>query len=148
MDNQDYMIGGAFMGNDVQKDDGGNVVLVEAYQHIDPNVLGKADGYGKRGKMITHEITEAYYGAEIALKNGVGCGDSRNPNSYYLMAHKKATEQKTIIRRYLDSNLKIMKSNPRNGDIVRGEVFLFSYPNGVEEEFHSIPYKEPKQFIP
>ena len=98
--------------------------------------------------MITHEITEAYYGAEIALNKGMKCGDSRSPNSYYLMAHNKATKQNTIIRRYLDSNLKIMKRDPYAKETVCGEVFFISYPNGVEEEFYSSPYKEPKQFIP
>ena len=143
MDNQDYMIGGAFMGNRFQRNENGDIVLVDAIQHVDPNLLGAADGYGERGKMITHEITEAYYGAEIALEEGVESGDSRSPNNCYTRAHNRATKQNTIKRYYLDKDYDIMKGEPVAGETVTGEAFFVSYPSGIikEQEIYRIPYK-------
>ena len=63
------MIGGAYLGHEVEKDENGDVVYVKAYQSVDPNVLAKADSYSEKGKMITHEVTEAYEGAKIGKKN-------------------------------------------------------------------------------
>ena len=98
------MTGGAFMGNTVTTDADGNV-KVSANQEVNPNVLGSADEHTKTpGKMMMHEATEAYEGAKISQKTGVGAGmatiaDQQNPLSVYSRVHNKATPQTTVYQR-------------------------------------------------
>jgi len=95
------LVGGAFMGNTVTKDANGNV-KVSANQEVNPNVLGSADAHTKTpGKMMMHEATEAYEGAKISQKAGVGArpviaADEDNPRSVYSRAHNRATPQTPV----------------------------------------------------
>ena len=99
--------GGAFLGAYVggYNDDDGKFVAtyVRAYQIINPIVLAAADNYlGTPGSLTLHEITEAYQGALLALKDQKNIpfatkADENNPNSYYNLAHKAATPQKATI---------------------------------------------------
>lgn len=101
------MIGGSFMGNTVTKDADGNTKVV-ANQEVNPNVLGSADAHTNTpGKMIMHEATEAYAGAQISQKEGVGVGpatqaDVANPTSVYNRAHNSATSQTPVYQTLYD----------------------------------------------
>ena len=103
------MTGGAFMGNTVTTDADGNSKVV-ANQEVNPNVLGSADAHTNTpGKMIMHETTEAYAGAQISQKNGVGVGpatqaDAANPSSVYSKAHNRATPQTPVYQTLYDKN--------------------------------------------
>jgi RHS repeat-associated protein len=103
------MIGGAFMGNTVTKDADGNTKVV-ANQEVNPNVLGSADAHTNTpGKMIMHEATEAYAGAQISQKEGTGVGvatqaDVANPTSVYNRAHNKATSQTPVYQTLYDKS--------------------------------------------
>jgi hypothetical protein len=62
--------------------------------------------------MIMHEATEAYAGAQISQKSGVGVGpatqaDRDNPSSVYSRADNKATSQSTLYQTLYDKNGKI-----------------------------------------
>jgi len=108
----DLLIGGAFMGNTVTKDANGNVKIT-ANQEVNPNVLGSADDQTKTpGKMIMHEVTEAYAGAQISKNVGAGVGpatqaDAADPSSVYSRAHSSATSQSTVQRTLYDVDGKI-----------------------------------------
>lgn len=86
-------IGGAFMGNTVTN---GSVV---ASQEVNPSVFGRAETFtGKSGQLMMHEVTEAFEGAKISQKAGVGVGpatkvDADNLESVYSRAHNSATSQ-------------------------------------------------------
>lgn len=103
------MTGGAFMGNTVTTDADGNKT-VNAYQEVNPNVLGSADAHtNTQGKMMMHEATEAYAGAQISKKSGVSAGpatqaDASNPRSVYSKAHRKATSQTPFYQTLYDTN--------------------------------------------
>ena len=103
------LVGGAFMGNSVRKDANGNTNVI-ANQEINPNVLGKADEHTRTpGKMIMHEITEAYAGAQISKKMGIGASqatkaEENNPSSVYFRAHHKATPQSPVQQELFDSS--------------------------------------------
>ena len=86
------MIGGAFMGNKTENG------MTNAYQEVNPIVLGLADG-NSSGKMIMHEITEAYQGALYSRKHNYGNVGPTNTilgNEVYNHAHNKATSQNCI----------------------------------------------------
>ena len=114
-------VGGAFMGNIVTEG------KVEANQEINPSVLGSADSFtGTPGKMIMHELTEAYYGALLSKKDGISAPKATNEdlldsNSIYSMAHNLATPQTTVYVNYYDRRNK--KLNDPNG-AVRAEWFV------------------------
>ena len=103
------MVGGAFMGNTVTTDANGNKAVV-ANQEVNPNVLGSADTHTKTaGKMMMHEATEAYAGAQLSQKSGVSAApatqaDSNNPRSVYMRAHNKATSQTPVSQTLYDRN--------------------------------------------
>jgi hypothetical protein len=103
------MVGGAFMGNIVSNNDIENL-KVTANQEINPNILEIADEFTKTpGKLIMHELTEAYEGARISQKTGVGVGaatqaDVTNPISVYNKAHNKATPQTNVYQTIYDKN--------------------------------------------
>ena len=62
------LVGGAFMGTNVELDANGNVVHTTAYQEVNPQVLNEADKYSSKGTFMMHELTEAYEGAKISAK--------------------------------------------------------------------------------
>ncbi|MDD2244968.1 MAG: DUF6443 domain-containing protein [Dysgonamonadaceae bacterium] len=103
------MVGGAFMGNTVTTDANGNKAVV-ANQEVNPNVLGSADTHTKTaGKMMMHEATEAYAGAQLSQKSGVSAApatqaDANNPRSVYMRAHNKATSQTPVSQTLYDRN--------------------------------------------
>ncbi len=86
-------IGGAFMGNTVTNGS------VAASQEVNPSVFGRAEAVtGKPGQLMMHEVTEAFEGAKISQKAGVGVGpatqaDADNLESVYSRAHNSATSQ-------------------------------------------------------
>ena len=106
------MVGGSFMGNTVTTDASGNTKVV-ANQEVNPNVLGSADAHtNTMGKMMMHETTEAYAGAQISQKAGVGVGSATqaevdNPSSVYNRAHNKATSQTPVYRTLYDRSGKV-----------------------------------------
>ena len=81
-----------------------------ANQEVNPNVLGSADAHtNKQGKMMMHEATEAYVGAQISKKSGVSASpatwaDASNPRSVYRKAHRKATPQTRVYQTLYDKN--------------------------------------------
>jgi hypothetical protein len=97
-----------------------------ANQEVNPNVLGNADAHtNTTGKMIMHEATEAYGGAQISQQAGAGVevatqADFVNPQSVYYRAHNGATPQTPIGQTIYDSNGKQLQMLP-NGN----------YPNNV-----------------
>ena len=101
------MIGGAFMGNEVSYSIEGDV-HINAFQEVNPIVLGSADDFTHTaGKMLLHEVTESYIGAQITQKMGTGVGpatqtDATNINSVYSRAHNKATPQTPIFQTMYD----------------------------------------------
>ena len=106
------MIGGAFMGNCIEKEDNGSVKII-ANQEINPNVLNIADLHtNSMGKMIMHELTEAYEGAKISKETGVGAlpaitAEVHSPTSIYNQAHNKATPQNVVYEYMYDRTGKI-----------------------------------------
>lgn len=102
-------IGGAFISNTVTTDANGNVSVV-ANQEVNPNVLSSADAHtNTMGKMMMHEVTEAYAGAQISQKTGVGASpatqtDIANPRSVYNRARNRATSQTPVFRTLYDKS--------------------------------------------
>ncbi|MDR2037601.1 MAG: hypothetical protein LBQ60_06730 [Bacteroidales bacterium] len=91
-----YFIGGAFMGNEVQRDEDNNIT-VTANQEVNPNVLGAADEHTETlGKLTMHEATEAYQGAKISQKKGISSPNSASPGTVYQRAHRRATPQTPV----------------------------------------------------
>lgn len=103
------MVGGAFMGNTVTSEtavnpSGQTVPVVEARQEINPEVTKSADNFfGTPGKLVLHEVTEAYQGALISQQSGVSAGVGSMTNQTYLSAHAAAVPQSGNIRsRFVD----------------------------------------------
>jgi RHS repeat-associated protein len=108
VDSNQLMVGGAYLGHDVEKNENGDVVYVKAYQSVDPNVLDKADTYSEKGKMITHEVTEAYEGAKIGKKTGKDDKYRIKDNKIqqcktYKTAHFRASEQNIVQERFIST---------------------------------------------
>ena len=62
------VVGGAFMGNTIETNNETQETTVIANQTINPETLKTIDDFKKSpGKMIMHEVSEAYYGARISL---------------------------------------------------------------------------------
>lgn len=104
IDNNQLMVGGAYLGHKVEKDENGDVNYVKAFQSVDPNVLAKADTYSEKGTMITHEITEAYEGAKIGKKSGKDDmlnirNNEIQPFKTYNKAHSRASRQNKVWQR-------------------------------------------------
>jgi hypothetical protein len=120
------MIGGAFMGNTVTTDADGNRTVV-ANQEVNPNVLGAADAHTKtQGKMMMHEVTEAYAGAQISQESGVSSPPSNVEGSIYNAAHNRATPQTTVYETIYDSKGNKLQMLPDG-----------KYPNNVAKaEWH------------
>ena len=101
-------VGGAFLGNTVTVDSNGDNNVV-ANQLVNPNVLGRADAHtNTMGKMMMHEVTEAYSGARISQKSGVSASiankvESADPFSIYNRAHSRATPQTPVKEIMYDS---------------------------------------------
>ena len=89
----DLFIGGAFMGNMFSN----NKVI--AFQEINPDVLNDADlATNTPGKMIMHEVSEAYEGALISYETGIAAPPAKDGelNVIYNRAHNNATPQTAI----------------------------------------------------
>ena len=135
------MVGGAFMGNTVHADGNGRRT-VEARQEINPNVLGSADAHTRTpGKMIMHEVTEAYAGAEISMRSGKNAvpasgADENNPQSVYMRAHNRATPQSLVESKYYDKN---GKETTNITDVVRAEWYVTR--NGRKQIIQRLPYE-------
>jgi RHS repeat-associated protein len=85
-------IGGAFMGNTVSTTNG--IVTAVANQEVNPNVLGSmSTAHGKPGADMLHEITEAYQGAIISIRQGISSPREGQPGSVYNQAHSSASSQ-------------------------------------------------------
>lgn len=86
------------MGNTVNADG-----TVTARQEVNPEILGAmSNAYGKPGQDMMHEVTEAYRGALISQRTGVGVGpateaDVNNPTSVYNRAHNAAISQSGLV---------------------------------------------------
>lgn len=101
-------VGGAFMGNEVTLDENGNVKSVDAYQEINPIVLGKADKCSKEGTFIMHELTEAFEGAKISENKRKSSPPSFKSGSVFKEAHKEASRQPAVYER-LKNNDDVVK---------------------------------------
>ncbi|MGV6944283.1 RHS repeat-associated core domain-containing protein [Sphingobacterium kyonggiense] len=100
-----YSIGGSFLGNDMVSHEGSSYVV--AYQFTNPDLLGSADGFmGTMGKLMMHEVTEAFEGGKISLKSGVPADPpfGGKQSSVYRTAHRRATTQTPIMERFYDAN--------------------------------------------
>ena len=98
-------VGGAFMGNEVSFNEDGTAKAV-AHQDVNPDVLKKmSDAHGKSGADMFHELTEAYEGAIISIKNRESSPNSNSANSVYPKAHNKASPQSgPVYQRFYDKN--------------------------------------------
>lgn len=120
-------VGGAFMGNEVTLDENGNVKSVDAYQEINPIVLGKADKCSKEGTFIMHELTEAFEGAKISENKRKSSPPSFKSGSVFKEAHKEASRQPAVYER-LKNNDDVVKDKSEANSV---EWFVGS-PNYVE----------------
>ncbi|SFM90558.1 hypothetical protein SAMN05428949_1242 [Chitinophaga sp. YR627] len=92
-------VGGAFGGNKVLSDkiDGKN--KVDAFQDVNPNILGAADHEANTvGQYALHEVTEAYEGAKISQRSGVSAPGT---GSIYNKAHQRASKQPFNIAEFI-----------------------------------------------
>ena len=97
LENGDFFIGGAFMGNEYDKETN----TVTAFQTVNPDVLNKMSSVrGKPGQDIMHEISEAYEGGKIALNNKTSYPESGDSNPIYPTAHTLAIPQSCTIFSY------------------------------------------------
>ena len=104
------MVGGAFMGNTVEKSDDGETT-VRASQEVNPDVLSAIDeSVGISGTTILHEITEAYAGALLSRSSQQSSPPSNDPNSVYPIAHKMATPQPAVREEYFDFRGVVLRS--------------------------------------
>jgi hypothetical protein len=121
------MIGGAFMGNTVTTDANGNRTVV-ANQEVNPNVLGSADAHtNTAGKMMMHEATEAYAGAQISQKSGVSSSMAGQAGSVYQQAHKRATSQTPVRENIYDSSgnkLQMLPGGVYPNNVARAEWYV------------------------
>lgn len=72
---------------------------VIAFQEINPNVLNDADlATNTPGKMIMHEVSEAYERALISYETGIAAPPAKDGelNVIYNRAHNNATPQTAI----------------------------------------------------
>lgn len=115
------LVGGAFKGKTVTTNPDGSVT-VEAYQDVNPNVLGAADEHtNSPGRMMMHEMTEAYEGAAISKASGISSPAADDAGSVYPEAHNRATYQTTIFERAFDSSGNII---PNSKDATKVEWFV------------------------
>lgn len=90
------------MGNTIETNNETQEPTVIANQTINPETLKTIDDFKKSpGKMIMHEVSEAYYGASISLSEGVNARAAKddvidNPESIYNRAHNMAFPQHTV----------------------------------------------------
>lgn len=115
------------MGNEVTLDENGNVKSVDAYQEINPIVLGKADKCSKEGTFIMHELTEAFEGAKISENKRKSSPPSFKSGSVFKEAHKEASRQPAVYER-LKNNDDVVKDKSEANSV---EWFVGS-PNYVE----------------
>ena len=98
-----YMHGGAFGGNSVfgETIDGTFISqFATAFQTVIPSELQRMDDvYEKPGQTSLHEITEAYFGAIIAMEAGVSCEETGSNAWVYGEAHARAIPQSGEVRR-------------------------------------------------
>jgi RHS repeat-associated protein len=119
------LVGGAFMGTNVELDANGNVVHTTAYQEVNPQVLNEADKYSSKGTFMMHELTEAYEGAKISAKKKISSPNSKGDNSVYSEAHKNATTQPAVYQRLFDKDGEQTK-NPKEAQKVEWYVKPYS----------------------
>lgn len=104
------MVGGAFMGNTVEKSDDGETT-VQARQEVNPDVLSAIDeSVGIPGTTILHEITEAYAGALLSRSSQQSSPPSNDSNSVYPIAHEMATPQPPVREEYFDFRGVVLRS--------------------------------------
>ena len=113
---KNLFVGGAFMGNTITRGDNVRPSVV-AKQEVNPNVLGSADAHTNTpGKMMMHEVTEAYMGAVVSLvldtnaKPATGSEITR-PLSIYNQAHQRATPQTPVYLNFYDRNGNWLKNS-------------------------------------
>ena len=86
-------VGGAFMGNRLNSDG-----TVTAFQEVNPQVLETmSNANNKPGQDMAHEITEAYFGGENALKTGTAASMATKGNLDYQKAHRQAIPQSGMV---------------------------------------------------
>ncbi|MDR2954991.1 MAG: RHS repeat-associated core domain-containing protein [Prevotella sp.] len=110
--NGNFFMGGAFQGNEVSIDKNG-LVTVQAYQDVNPAVLERADEHTKSpGKMMMHEVTEAYEGGKISKENRTSSPNAKTPGTVFDKAHGKATKQSRVEQRMYDyKGIEVFNSN-------------------------------------
>jgi hypothetical protein len=94
----DLVFGGTFGGNNII---GGVTTNGEfsststyAYQTvIVPDLTAMDNFYNKKGQTSLHEMTEAFFGAKLAEKNGISSLEKGKNNPYYIKAHEMAIPQ-------------------------------------------------------
>ena len=132
------LVGGAFMGNEVEKDKDGNVTHITAYQEVNPNFLEDIENItGKPGELMMHEVTEAYEGAQISAENGYSSLNADSQSSVYEKAHKRATPQPEM-ETYL-FNAKGNKVYSYDAGAVKMDIYV--YAKGKFKFFKTIKLK-------
>jgi hypothetical protein len=134
------MVGGAFMGNTVTTDANGNRTVV-ANQEVNPNVLGSADAHtNSMGKMMMHEATEAYAGAQISQRSGVSSPMAGQEGSVYQQAHNKATPQTAVYQNIYDrsgNKLEMLQGGVYPSNVARSEWYVTK--NGKSKIIQTFP---------
>ena len=126
------LIGGAFMGNQVSNNEDGSVSVV-ANQELNPEALEKmSDSHEDPGKDTLHELTEAYEGAKISMKNKKSSPMPGVKGSVYNKAHDRAVKMSgDFFERFYDRNGNTLYSNGREDPpgAVKVEYFLYDLSN-------------------
>ena len=132
--------GGAFMGNTVTTGANGNRTVV-ANQEVNPNVLGSADAHtNTMGKMMMHEATEAYAGAQISQKSGISSPASNVEGSVYERAHNRATPQTPVYENIYDrsgAKLQMLPGGVYPSNVARAEWYVTK--NGKSKIIQTFP---------
>jgi hypothetical protein len=79
------------------------------------------------GKMMMHETTEAYAGAQISQRSGVSSPVAGQAGSVYQQAHKKATSQITVYESIYDragNKLEMLPGGIYPSNVARSEWYV------------------------
>ena len=120
-------VGGAFMGNKLNPDG-----TATAFQEVNPQVLETmSNANNKPGQDMAHEITEAYFGGENALKTGTAASMATKGNPDYDKAHSRAIPQSGGVKIVMYNNIgKKVKStyNVAKVEYISNKQIIMKYP--------------------
>ena len=135
----ELLVGGAFIGNHVEKKGGINIVT--AMQEVNPIQLEKSSEYNvKPGADMLHEVTEAYQGAKISQQSGISSPPPGVKGSVYDDAHFKATPQTSGQYQDIQDKNGVSVNKQQHG----GHIIYF-VQQGIREPRIILDYTIPKK---